>query len=284
MNILVTGVKGQLGYDVVKEINKKGIHQVEGIDYEDLDITNGIAVMDFFSEKKYDIIIHCAAYTAVDKAEDEEDLCRSVNVSGTLNLLTEASKMESKFIFISTDYVFDGKKVGVYEVDDVKNPLSVYGTTKCNAEGLVLSYDKSFVLRTSWVYGFNGHNFVKTMLRLSETKNSLNVINDQIGSPTYTPDLAKIICDLMETDKFGIYHTTNEGFCSWYDFASKIFELINKQIEVNPIPTSEYKTKATRPLNSRLSKQKLVDNGFNLLPTWQDALKRYLIEIGEIKE
>lgn len=284
MNILVTGVKGQLGYDVVKEINKRNKDNVVGIDYEDLDITDKGEVDKFFKRDTFDVIIHCAAYTAVDKAEDEKELCFAVNVEGTRNLVYNAKKQNSKFIYISTDYVFDGTKDKVYEVDDFRNPISVYGESKKLGEDIVTDYNKSYVVRTSWVYGYNGSNFVKTMLRLSKTMNTLNVIDDQIGSPTYTADLAKLLCDIAESNRYGIYHGTNEDFCSWFEFAKLIFDYSNINMMVNPIPTSEYKTKATRPLNSRLNKEKLVENGFDLLPSWKDALKRYLKELGENEE
>lgn len=280
MKILVTGVNGQLGHDVCKELVRRGFNDVLGIDKEDLDITDRAKVEELISNYKPDIIIHNAAWTAVDKAEDEKVACYAVNVLGTRYISECAQKLGSKLVYISTDYVFDGKGNKPFEVDSPTNPLSTYGKTKLEGELEAKKCDKHFILRTSWVFGINGGNFVKTMLRLAQTRDTLNVVNDQIGSPTYTVDLAKLICDMINTDKYGTYHATNEGLCSWYEFTNKIFEINNiTHVKVNGIPTSEYPTKATRPLNSRLSKKSLVENGFGTLPTWQDALNRYKAEL-----
>jgi dTDP-4-dehydrorhamnose reductase len=279
MKIIVTGVNGQLGYDVVRELNKRYYNNVMGIDIKDLDLTNKGLVQSFMRENKPDTIIHCAAYTAVDNAEDNEKLCYDVNVNGTKYLVETAKELKAKFVYISTDYVFSGEKNGAYEIDDLVNPKSVYGNTKYLGEVETKNHDKHFIIRVSWVFGRNGNNFIKTMLRLGKEKDSLNIVSDQIGSPTYTYDLSKLIVDIIESDKYGIYHATNEGVCSWFDFAKKIFEYSNIDINLNPIKTEQYPTKAKRPTNSILSKRSLTDNGFDLLPTWQDALKRYLKEI-----
>ena len=275
MNIVVTGVKGQLGHDVINELSKRGYSNVLGIDITDLDITNRIDVESFFAKNKPSIIIHCAAYTAVDKSEDNKDLCMTVNVEGTKNLVEIAKKYDSKIVYISTDYVFDGTKLGEYEVSDNPNPKSVYGESKYLGEVETRNYPKHFIVRISWVFGKNGQNFVKTMLRLGKERESLNVVNDQVGSPTYTYDLSKLLVDMIETDKFGTYHATNEEQCTWYEFTKEIFRLSNINIPVNPITTDQYPTKAVRPKNSRMSKKSLVDSGFEKLPSWKDALKRY---------
>ena len=282
MKIVVTGVNGQLGYDVVKELVNRKYADVIGIDIKDLDITNENAVKVFMNQNKPDVIIHCAAYTAVDKAEDNKETCYDVNVNGTKHLVEAAKKLGSKFVYISTDYVFSGDKDGEYLVEDKPNPKSVYGETKYLGEVETLKHNKHFILRISWVFGKNGNNFIKTMLRLGKEKEKLNIVSDQIGSPTYTHDLSKLIVDMIATDKFGIYQATNEGDCSWFEFAQKIFEFSNIDISLSPILTEQYPTKAKRPKNSVMSKKNLVDNGFELLPSWQDALKRYLKEIEVI--
>jgi dTDP-4-dehydrorhamnose reductase len=279
MKIIVTGVKGQLGYDVLKELNIRGYNNVLGIDIDDLDITNLKAVDSFMSLHKPNTIIHCAAYTAVDRAEDDKYLCFNVNINGTKNLVEQAKKFDAKFVYISTDYIFDGTKQGIYKIDDQPNPQSIYGESKYLGELETQKHDKYFIVRISWVFGKNGQNFVKTMLRLGNEKPFLNVVSDQIGSPTYTHDLSKLLVDLIESDKFGIYHATNEGNCTWYEFAKEIFRLTGINTPVHPILTSDYPTKAKRPKNSLLSKESLDKAGFDRLPSWQDALKRYLKEI-----
>ena len=285
MKILVTGVKGQLGYDCVKELTKRGYTDILGIDIENLDITNETKVLDFITNYKPNVVMHNAAYTAVDKAELNYDDCYKVNVLGTKYIAEACKNTNAKMIYISTDYVFDGTKDGLYEVNDKTNPISVYGKTKLEGELVVKSLiDKYFIVRISWVFGINGNNFIKTMLRLANLgKSELNVVDDQIGSPTYTADLAVLLCDMLETDKYGIYHATNEGYCSWYEFAKKIFELSNIDMKVNPVSTKTYltmvKQQAKRPMNSKMSKISLDKENFNRLPSWKDALERYLKEI-----
>jgi len=277
--ILITGVNGQLGFDVVKELNKRNIECL-GIGRADLDVTDSTAVDNYISNLKPECVIHCAAYTAVDKAEDEEEICSKVNVYGTENIAKACKKIDAKMIYISTDYVFDGQGDTLFEIDGNIKPLSVYGETKYEGELKVKEIlDKYFIVRISWVFGINGNNFIKTMLRLGKEKESLNVVCDQIGSPTYTFDLALLLCDMAVSEKYGVYHATNEGFCSWSEFATEIMKKANLNCKINPIPTSEYPTKAVRPFNSRLSKKSLVDGGFNMLPSWEDALDRYLIEL-----
>lgn len=274
--ILVTGVNGQLGYDVVKELNKRNIECL-GIDKDELDITDSKAVNKYIIKLRPECVVHCAAYTAVDRAEDEEEICRKVNVDGTENIAKACKEINSKMIYISTDYVFDGKGDEPFEVDGHIEPHSVYGKTKYEGELKVQEIlEKYFIVRISWVFGVNGNNFIKTMLRLGKEKESINVVCDQIGSPTYTADLAPLLCDMAVSEKYGVYHATNEGFCSWAEFAQEIMDLAGLKTKINPIPTSEYPAKAVRPFNSRMSKKSLLDNGFKLLPEWQDALRDYL--------
>jgi dTDP-4-dehydrorhamnose reductase len=276
VKILVTGAKGQLGYDVCKLLGDKAI----GVDIEDIDITNESAVSAYIEKLRPCAIIHCAAYTAVDKAESEPELCHAVNVLGTKYLAEAAKKIDAKFMYVSTDYVFDGELGCPYETDDVTNPLGVYGKSKLAGENIVSEIlQKFFIVRTSWVFGENGANFVKTMLRMGREKGSVRVISDQIGSPTYTVDLANLLTKMIYSDKYGTYHATNEGFCSWYDFACEVFKAAGISVEVIPITTSEYPTVAVRPKNSRLSKQGLVNAGFKLLPHFKDAIKRYIAGI-----
>lgn len=282
MKIVVTGVKGQLGYDVVRELKGRNYNHVYGIDIEDLDITNNQDVKTYFDFVKPDAIIHCAAYTAVDKAEDNEDICHKVNVIGTKNLVEAAQKYDAKIVYISTDYVFDGDNQLPYEVSDKPNPKSVYGKTKYLGELETLKHDKHFIVRISWVFGKNGFNFVRTMLRLGKEKPSLSVVNDQFGSPTYTFDLSRLLVDMIETDKYGTYHATNEDTCSWFEFTKEIFRLANIEIPVLPIESNQYPTRAVRPKNSVMSKHNLEENGFSRLPNWKDALERYLKEIEVI--
>lgn len=277
--ILVTGVNGQLGYDVVKVLNKRNIKCL-GIDKDELDITDSKAVNEYIIKLRPECVVHCAAYTAVDRAEDEEEICRKVNVDGTENIANACKEIEAKMIYISTDYVFDGKGDKPFEVDGHIEPHSVYGKTKYEGELKVQEIlDKYFIVRISWVFGVNGNNFIKTMLRLGKEKESLNVVHDQIGSPTYTADLAPLLCDMAVSEKYGVYHATNEGFCSWAEFAQEIMNEAGLSCRINPIPTSEYPAKAERPFNSRMSKKKLLENGFSMLPSWKSALIRYLKEI-----
>ena len=276
MKILVTGYNGQLGFDVVKELKKRNI-ECKGVDRDDFDITDSDAVRSYINAYKPDAVVHCAAYTAVDKAEDEPDICKKVNVTGSENIAKVCAENDIKMVYISSDYVFGGAGSEAFETDAPINPCNVYGKTKADGEKVVAALcKKHFIIRTSWVFGLNGGNFVKTMLRLAQTHSELSVVDDQIGSPTYTPDLAVLICDMVVSDKFGVYHATNENYCSWAQFAAEIMRLKNKNVKINPVTTAEYGAKALRPLNSRLSKKSLDEAGFNRLPTWQDALKRYL--------
>lgn len=280
MKILVTGYNGQLGYDVVKELNYRSV-ECRGVDREDFDITDRDETVGYICDYAPDAVIHCAAYTAVDRAEDDEENCRKVNADGTENIAVACEKLRAKMLYVSTDYVYGGDGEAPFETDSPTNPKNVYGVTKLEGEKAVMKYiDKFFIVRTSWVFGINGSNFVKTMLRLGDEKENLNVVCDQVGSPTYTPDLARLICDLIVTEKYGIYHGTNENFCSWAEFAAEIMKLGGKKTVINPVPSSEYPTKAERPHNSRLSKKCLDEAGIKRLPTWQDALKRFLKEMS----
>ena len=279
MKVLVTGVKGQLGYDVVNELTKRG-HIAIGTDIEEMDITDADSVDAVIKENAPDAVIHCAAYTAVDAAEDNADLCRKINAEGTQNIANVCKELDIKMTYISTDYVFDGEGERPWEPDDERTPLNVYGQTKYEGELAVQNtLDKYFIVRIAWVFGVNGKNFIKTMLNLGKTRDSLTVVNDQFGSPTYTFDLARLLVDMVETDKYGIYHATNEGICTWYEFACEIFKQAGMNVKVSPVSSAEYPAKAKRPSNSRMSKEKLTENGFEKLPTWQDALSRYLKEI-----
>lgn len=279
MKILVTGVGGQLGYDVCKVLDARHIKN-KGVDLVDFDITDAEATRKYILCYHPDAVIHCSAWTAVDKAEDELDTVRAVNTEGPRNIAAACKEIGAKMLYLSTDYVFPGTGDRFYEPEDPTGPLGAYGATKLEGELAVKELlDHYFIVRISWVFGKNGNNFVKTMLRLAETRDELNVVCDQNGSPTYTADLAPLLCDMIMTDKYGTYHATNEGICSWAEFAEEIFRLAGKQVKVNYIPTSEYPTRAVRPLNSRMSKAKLEQAGFERLPHWKDALKRYLTEL-----
>jgi len=287
--ILVTGAAGQLGSDVVAELNRRklrcmGVDLVSSPDVDALDITNKEAVFDYMRLKQPKSIIHCAAYTAVDKAEDESELCFSVNAGGTEYLALAAQEIGAEMIYISTDYVFKGDGDEPYETDSPTGAVSVYGKSKLAGEEIAQKIlEKLYIVRISWVFGKIGNNFVKTMLRLAETRDELSVVSDQIGSPTYTPDLAILLCDMALSGKYGVYHATNEGFCSWAEFAELIMKLSGSKCKINYITTAEYPTKAVRPLNSRLSKLNLDKFGFNRLPDFHDATKRFLIDfLGEI--
>ena len=275
MKVLVTGVKGQLGYDVVKELSSRNI-QCIGVDIDDFDLTDRTQVIDYIKDYAPDTIVHCAAFTAVDRAEEDKELCYKVNVEGCENILAAAKEVDAKVMYFSTDYVFDGTGTRPWEPDDKPDPQGYYGLTKLQGEQVFADYEKTYILRISWVFGENGKNFIKAMLGLAQTRDEISVVADQIGSPTYTADLAVLICDMLATDKYGVYHASNEGFCSWAEFAEFIFETAGKQVKVNHITTEEFGAPAPRPKNSRMSKQKLIDSGFSLLPTWQDAAKRYI--------
>ncbi len=286
MRVLVTGVKGQLGHDVMNELEKRGYEGV-GVDVEEMDITDAEAVDKVIHEAHVDAVVHCAAWTAVDAAEDNVDMCRKVNAYGTENIAKICGELDIPMIYLSTDYVFDGMGERPWEPDDpVTEPLNVYGQTKYEGELAVEKYAKKhYIVRIAWVFGVNGKNFIKTMLNLGKTHEELTVVDDQIGSPTYTYDLARLLVDMVETDKYGRYHATNEGLCSWYEFACEIFRQAAKinpvyeKVHVTPVDSSHYPAKAKRPSNSRMSKEKLTQNGFEHLPSWQDALERYLKEI-----
>lgn len=285
MRVLVTGAKGQLGSDLLCELSKRNIEAV-GIDIEDLDITDAAATKKLIeginNKTKLDAIIHCAAYTAVDAAEDNEALVTKINAEGTKNIAEVAKTLDVTMMYISTDYVFDGEGKRPWEPDDKRAPLNVYGMAKYKGELYVEELVKKyFIVRISWVFGLHGNNFIKTMLRLGKERGAVSVVNDQIGSPTYTPDLSRLLADMIVTDKYGRYHATNEGLCSWYDFAVEIFKQANLDVAVTPVSSDAFPVKAKRPHNSRMDKSKLTENGFKLLPTWQDALGRYLLELGE---
>ena len=281
MKVLVTGVKGQLGYDVVKECEKRGIEAI-GVDVEEMDITDAAACERVITEAKADAVIHCAAYTAVDAAEDNEDLCRKVNAEGTRNIAEVCRKLDIKMMYFSTDYVFNGQGERPWEPDDPREPLNVYGQTKYEGELAVQELlEKYFIVRIAWVFGVNGKNFIKTMLRLGKERGAVSVVDDQIGSPTYTYELARVVGDMIQTDRYGIYHATNEGLCSWYEFACQIFKAAGmNQVKVTPVDSTAFPAKAKRPHNSRMDKSKLAENGFEPLPSWEDALERYLKEIS----
>jgi dTDP-4-dehydrorhamnose reductase len=299
MKVLVTGVAGQLGHDVMNELDKRGYEGIgsdiaenySGVQdktavvtmpYVQMDITNQAAVDRVISECAPDVVVHCAAWTAVDAAEDEDKQAKvkAVNVDGTRNIAAVCKKLDCKMVYISTDYVFNGQGDEPWK-PDCKDyaPLNVYGETKLQGELAVSELlDKYFIVRIAWVFGVNGGNFIKTMLKLSETHDTLKVVSDQIGTPTYTYDLARLLVDMIETEKYGYYHATNEGgYISWYEFASEIFKQAGRNVNVIPVTTAEYGvSKAARPFNSRLDKSKLAEAGFTPLPTWQDALARYI--------
>lgn len=302
MKVLVTGVAGQLGHDVMNELHKRGYEGVGSdiapqysgaddgtavtkMDYIQMDITNSEEVTETIKKVNPDVVVHCAAWTAVDLAEESEnkEKVMAINVGGTENITKVCKELDCKMVYISTDYVFDGYGIRPWE-EDCKDyaPLNVYGESKLMGEKVVsLNLEKYFIVRIAWVFGVNGNNFIKTMLKVGKKFDSLNVVNDQIGTPTYTYDLSRLLVDMIETDKYGYYHATNEGgYISWYDFACEIFKQAGYKTKVNPVTTEEYGvSKARRPFNSRLNKTKLVDNGFTPLPDWKDALSRYLKEI-----
>lgn len=302
MKVLVTGVAGQLGHDVMNELHKRGYEGVGSdiapqysgaddgtavtkMDYVQMDITNSEEVNETIKKVNPDVVVHCAAWTAVDLAEESEnkEKVMAINVGGTENIARVCKELDCKMVYISTDYVFDGYGTRPWE-EDCKDyaPLNVYGESKLMGEKVVsLNLEKYFIVRIAWVFGVNGNNFIKTMLKVGKKFDTLKVVNDQIGTPTYTYDLSRLLVDMIETDKYGYYHATNEGgYISWYDFACEIFKQAGYKTKVNPVTTEEYGvSKARRPFNSRLNKTKLADNGFTPLPDWKDALSRYLKEI-----
>lgn len=276
MNVLVTGVKGQLGFDVVNELKKRG-HTAVGVDIEEMDITEEESVNRVIKEASPDAVIHCAAYTAVDAAEENVELCRRVNALGTEYIARVCKELDIKMMYLSTDYVFNGQGTRPWEPDDEREPLNVYGQTKYEGELAIEKYlTKYFTIRIAWVFGVNGKNFIKTMLNLGKSHDTVSVVNDQIGSPTYTYDLARLMVDMVETERYGRYHATNEGLCSWYEFACEIFKQAGMDVTVLPVSSDQFPSKAVRPKNSRMKKDKLAENGFTPLPSWQDALSRYL--------
>ena len=303
MKVLVTGVAGQLGHDVMNELHKRGYEGVGSdiapqysgaddgtavtkMDYVQMDITNSQEVTETIKKVNPDVVVHCAAWTAVDLAEESEnkEKVMSINVGGTENIAKVCKELDCKMVYISTDYVFDGYGTKPWE-EDCKDyaPLNVYGESKLMGEKVVsLNLEKYFIVRIAWVFGVNGNNFIKTMLNVGKKFDTLKVVNDQIGTPTYTYDLSRLLVDMIETDKYGYYHATNEGgYISWYDFACEIFKQAGYNTKVNPVTTEEYGvSKARRPFNSRLNKTKIVENGFTPLPDWKDALSRYLKEIA----
>lgn len=279
MKFFITGVNGQLGYDVKRELLERGYTDILAPTRVDLDITNEDAVKKMIREYRPSVIFHCAAYTAVDKAEEEQEKCYQVNVLGTKYLTEAAKEVGAKIIYISTDYVFDGTKEGLYQIEDKVNPVNYYGKTKYLGENFIREYDNHIIVRISWVFGINGKNFIRTMLNLAESHKELNVVCDQIGSPTYTKDLAGLLVNMFLSNVKGLYHVTNEGYCSWYEFAEFIFKESREKVKVHPILTKDYKTIAKRPLNSKLSKESLDDIGMKRLPEWQDAVKRYIREL-----
>ena len=287
IKILVTGVNGQLGYDCVRELDKRGYTNVKGIDINDLDLTKEEDVNKYINEYNPDVVMHNAAWTAVDKAEEMPDKVYEVNALAPKYIAKACKSVGAKMVYISTDYVFNGLGDKPFNVNDPKEGLSTYGKTKSQGEDFVIStIDKYFIVRISWAFGKNGNNFVKTMLKLANMgKTELNVVADQIGSVTYTKDLARLLVDMIETDKYGIYHATNEGYISWAEFAEEIFKQANKQVKVNYVTTEEYlkmvPQQAKRPLNSRMSKESLDKAGFKRLPDWKDALNRYLKELED---
>lgn len=275
MKVLVTGANGQLGYDVIKRLEQNNIDYL-GTDIDILDITDQEQVKKFISNYNPDVVIHCGAYTAVDKAEDDRELCYSVNVLGTRYIAEACKDINAKMVYISTDYVFDGEGDQPFKVTDKPNPINYYGQTKYEGELEVQkNLEKYFIVRISWVFGSNGNNFVKTMLRLGKERDEVSVVADQIGSPTYTFDLAELLVDMIKTDKYGIYHATNEGYCSWYEFACEIFKQANIDIKVNPLSTEDYPTRAKRPKNSKMNKERL-EHHFYLLRKYENALFDFL--------
>lgn len=270
MKVLVTGASGQLGYDVIRVLKEKKI-TFFATDIKELDITNEEDVLNYVKKIKPTVIIHCAAFTAVDRSEIDKELCHRINVIGTRNLVSGAKLFNSKFVYISTDYVFDGEGDRPFEISDNPNPVNYYGKTKYEGELEVSNnLDKYYIIRTSWVFGKNGNNFVKTILKLTETNNVLKIVSDQVGSPTYTLDLSYAIFELIVSDAYGIHHITNDGFVSWYEFTKEIIRQINKEVNVLPVLTKDYKSIARRPLNSRMIKNHII------LRSWKCALSHYL--------
>ncbi len=283
MKVLVTGVAGQLGWDVVNRLRALRIDCL-GVDREDFDLTDLDAALACVKEYQPDAIIHCAAYTNVDRAETEPEVCAAVNGMGTLNMARAALAVNAKLLYVSTDYVFSGDGERPFETGDPYGAQNVYGLTKQQGEEAIRSVmTRYFIVRASWVFGVHGNNFVRAILRRCASGQPLRVVADQIGSPTYSEDLAALLCDMIQTDRYGVYHATNEGFCSWADFARAIVRLSGSGATVTPVTTAEYGAPARRPANSRLSKRSLDENGFARLPSWEDALERYMRILAEQK-
>ena len=279
MRVLVTGANGQLGYDMIKRLVILELEYI-GTDIAEFDLTNELETKAFIKNYKPDVVIHCAAYTAVDKAEDEKELCYKINVLGTRYIAEACAEIQAKLVYISTDYVFDGAGEKPFEVTDKPNPINYYGQTKYEGELEVQkALEKYFIVRTSWVFGSNGNNFVKTMLRLGKEKSEIAVVDDQFGSPTYTYDLAELLAEMIATEKYGIYHATNEGYCSWDEFAKEIFKQAGMKVKINPVKTEEYPTEAKRPRNSRINRINLDRAGFGRMEPWEEALLKYFNEL-----
>ena len=276
MKILVTGVNGQLGYEVVKCLESRNI-ECRGVDIDDFDLTNRSDVIDYITNYAPDAVVHCAAFTAVDKAEEVRELCYSINVEGAESVALACKQLGAKMLYVSTDYVFNGQGEEFFETDSPKAPLNYYGLSKSMGEDKLMSLiDEYFIVRTSWVFGLNGNNFIKTMLRLGNERDSLTVVSDQVGSPTYAKDLAAVLCDMIVTDKYGEYHATNEGICSWFDFAKAIMEKAQLPCKVKPLTTKEYPRPAKRPAYSALSHTMLKITVKDEMRPWEDALEDFL--------
>ncbi|ERL04913.1 dTDP-4-dehydrorhamnose reductase [Mitsuokella sp. oral taxon 131] len=283
MKILVTGATGQLGHDCVLALRERG-HEVRGVSSRECPLTDERAVHSCIEAFRPNAVIHAAAYTAVDKAEDEPALCMAVNATGTEHVAAACRAAGATLLYISTDYVFPGTGTAAYEVGAEKGPLNVYGKSKLAGEEAVMRLcPQSFIVRISWVFGIGGKNFIRTMLKLAETHEEVSVVDDQVGSPTYTRDLSNLLADMIETRRFGIYHATNEGFCSWAEVAAEAFRQAGRKTRVIPVPSTAYPTKAKRPRNSRLKKDSLDRANFSRLPRWKDAIGRYLIELSEAR-
>lgn len=284
MKVMVTGAAGMLGRDVMEALSARGYEAV-GVDIAQMDITDGAACMRVIAACAPDAVIHCAAWTAVDAAETNEEACRRVNALGTEHIARACAQLGCKLMYISTDYVFDGTGERPWQPDDpTPAPLNVYGRTKLEGERAVRALcERFFIVRTAWVFGLHGKSFVRTMLSLGRTHDTLRVVRDQVGTPTYTRDLARLLADMIGTERYGVYHATNEGgYLSWYDFACEIFRQAGMQVRVLPVTTAEYGVPgAPRPLNSRLDRTKLPANGFAPLPPWQDALARFLCALKQ---
>ncbi len=282
MRVLVTGAGGQLGHDVDIVLRERG-HESLAPTHSEMDITDPCAVDAYFETRRPDALIHCAAYTAVDRAEEEKELCRRVNVDGTGNMVSNCARYGIPMLYVSTDYVFNGTGDRPWGPSDPTDPINEYGLSKRDGEAEVLKLERYFIVRTSWVFGINGNNFIRTMRRLSETRDTVNVVDDQYGSPTYTRDLAGLLVDMIATDRYGIYHAHNEGVCTWADVAEETFRLSGLRTEVVRITSDQYPMRAKRPMNSRLSTECLTENGFSPLPHWKDALCRFVSELDSQK-